>query len=368
MLAHIPCNGIVEVNGSTPLCSTNNFNNLYHIAQDRKMVCGALLAYSIGQSLLQMRFVLINMGVNFRQHGAVTVPHDGRYGQMVVPLNQLSCGESVTSVIHRHALAGDFGEPVHSVADSIFGPRIAPIISEQLPLGISHHTPSDNFQSLPMQVDGSGVTLALGFNGRESDAFAAKEHMAPLYVTNLLRAATSIPNEQKQVAERVGRGKFGKDVLEVFRLHVIVPTLRLRLFELLNRVYVDIAQLVGPVVNTLYGDDSSTPVGVAPLRMGINPFHDMVGFEGETWHSGVVAKETAEAFDVSGVPLKAAGRSMQAAPCEVFVKKTGYCNAVFHALNIANRYSLLKGNILLFQRERMSLNAIKWGRIGKKAA
>lgn len=44
-LTFIRYDGIVEVNGSTPLCSTNNFNRLYHIPQAEKMVTGKLLAH-----------------------------------------------------------------------------------------------------------------------------------------------------------------------------------------------------------------------------------------------------------------------------------------------------------------------------------
>lgn len=121
--------------------------------------------------------IVRNMRINFRQHGAIRMPHNASHSQMVMPLNQLPGCETMTSRIAEQAFTKCLGKAVEAVANSKLSPCLTTGISENLSVSPERRQPLHNLQRLPLQIDNTLAALALGFFSRENYALIIKLDM-----------------------------------------------------------------------------------------------------------------------------------------------------------------------------------------------
>lgn len=224
---------------------------------------------SVCQGFQQMPYVAVQVPVDLGEHSAVSMAHEFGDGEVIVPLHQLPGGESVPRIIHRHRLAGDLRETLHPVADGVFCPGPSACVTKQLSFRPVLHQPGDDGVGQAVQIDDTGVSLALGLDGGENDSGALKLDVTGLDVAGFLRAAASCPDELEENAEGVALVEPAEDRLEIVGAHWIVAAASGRLAHLAEWCRVDVTHLLRPTAKALHGSDPAAFVRVAPRAFAI---------------------------------------------------------------------------------------------------
>ncbi len=332
------------------LYKSKPFPTLRHLLRDQKVrLSRGELEKLIHQRFLEMLGIIGNMRIDLGEHAAISVAENRGNGQMVMPLDKLPGRKAMSSSIAEHPLAQRLGNAMEAIADRKFSPCVATGIQEKLSFRPKGCQAGDDLQRLALQVDNAFRALAFGFLRWKYNTFIIKLDVPSFNMPRLLRPSAGLPNELEQVEKRIFSIDQRKDIGIVIRRHIDFPTLRLGLFELLDRVGLNVAKLLSPVVYPLHGDDSAASVGVTPaLSMGINPLHDLVGLEvsgSGISHAGIGHK----LVKIASVPFMCTGRLMRLAPSQELGCKGVKGDAIFHTLSIANMASLQKISFVTIQ-------------------
>lgn len=287
------------------------------------------ILWLVCESTLQMGFIVRNMRINFGKHGTVGMAHDGGNCQVVMPLDKLAGSKAVTGGIGKHLLANDLGDTQKPITNSVLRPSRSSLIQEKFARAIFGHKSVDDFKQDTLKVDYALTALPFRLFRRENDTFFIEFDMPRLYSSRLLRSASRVPNEKKQVAERIAFRKQGKNLLEVVGLHIDFTTLCRRLLHTGKRSAFKMPLLYRPIPDTLYGNNSAPAIGAAPCGLTIYPFRDAKRLDGHSVQIGNAGmiKEIAE---ITAVPFERARSPMFFAPSKILRNERMNCN--IHAL------------------------------------
>lgn len=261
--------------------------------------------------------------------------HQSGHRNRIVTLDEFSGAKSMTCSVAEHAFASDFRDTMETVADGVLRPWRSSIIEKEFTSSAFGHKALDDLQGDPMQVNNAFVSLALRFVRREHNALMNRIKVSRLDVTNFLRACARIPNEIKDVSERIIFREHRKNSFKIIFSHVSFTPFCLRFLESSNGISLCIPQFNSPIIEPFNGNDSASLIGITPRWLRIYPFRNMVWLEVFGRYARIIAQKLQKVFQVALIPLDGTWRAVHSAPGKIFKSKGIKCESIFHAINIA---------------------------------
>jgi hypothetical protein len=279
------------------------------------------------ERLIKMLPILADMAVNLGKHGTIGMSHKRGNGQVIVSGDELASTEAMPHAVGKDVLADLARELNKAITERELSPRRSSAIQEKIARTIFGHKSVDDFKRSALQIDYAFSSLAFRLFRREDNTLFVEFDMAAFNGSRLLRSASGMPKECKNISEGVAVFDTPQNSGKVIRGHIGFPALGRRLLHAIKGAGFKMPLLYSPIKDALYGDNSATAIGASPSGLTVNPFRDMEGlYCGSLKVSNSVVLEKVK--KIAGVPFVRALRPVLLTPQKVLRNE---CMNVCHA-------------------------------------